>query len=106
MAKFKGLPVAVHCSAGIGRTGTLIAIDHCRDELKTVGETDPLVIIDAIRHDRCALVQHPQQFEFVHEACVKYAELHKTPFVVEGNGKPAILPNNPPSSTSSTLVLP
>eukprot|EP00045_Choanoeca_perplexa_P012693 m.140049 g.140049 ORF g.140049 m.140049 type:complete len:626 (-) comp16101_c0_seq3:112-1989(-) len=88
MLKYKGQPIAVHCSAGIGRTGTLIAIDHCREELKTVGETDPLVIIDAIRHDRCALVQHPQQFEFVHEACVKYAELHKTPFMVEGNQLP------------------
>eukprot|EP00730_Choanoeca_flexa_P003971 TRINITY_DN11555_c2_g2_i2.p1 TRINITY_DN11555_c2_g2~~TRINITY_DN11555_c2_g2_i2.p1 ORF type:complete len:619 (+),score=186.15 TRINITY_DN11555_c2_g2_i2:158-2014(+) len=83
MAKFKGQPVAVHCSAGIGRTGTLIAIDHCRQELKANGRTDPLAIIEAIRHDRPALVQHPQQFEFVHEACVKYAELHKTPFVVE-----------------------
>lgn len=79
-------PILVHCSAGIGRTGTIIAIDHCRDLLKAHHKVDVLSVISDIRHDRCALVQHPLQFEFVHEACVKYAELHKAQFIVEESG--------------------
>eukprot|EP01147_Barroeca_monosierra_P010372 gene10372-2505_t len=76
-------PILVHCSAGVGRTGAIIAVDHCRHRLKTQGRVDPLQIIDMIRQDRCALVQHPIQFKFVHAACTKYAEMHKHAFIVE-----------------------
>lgn len=38
-------------------------------------EADPLSIVKSIRLDRCALVQHPKQFEFVHAAAVRYCEL-------------------------------
>ena len=38
MSKFKNQPILVHCSAGIGRTGTLIAIDYCREALRANGE--------------------------------------------------------------------
>ncbi|EDQ91455.1 uncharacterized protein MONBRDRAFT_14958, partial [Monosiga brevicollis MX1] len=60
-SKFKDQPTLVHCSAGIGRTGTLIVIDHCRQLLKTQMRADPLAIIEAVRQDRPALVQHLQQ---------------------------------------------
>eukprot|EP00043_Microstomoeca_roanoka_P007671 m.74047 g.74047 ORF g.74047 m.74047 type:complete len:642 (-) comp13924_c2_seq1:319-2244(-) len=82
-SKLKDRPILVHCSAGVGRTGTIIAIDHCRYGLKHLGRADPLHSIDLIRQDRCALVQHPIQFKFVHAACTKYAELHKHAFTVE-----------------------
>lgn len=70
-------PLLVHCSAGIGRTGTFIAIDHAMRNLQHSASARPLAIIASIRRDRCALVQHTNQYEFMHEACLRFAELSK-----------------------------
>ena len=75
-------PILVHCSAGVGRTGTIIAVDHAIRLLESKGKADCLAIIDSIREDRCALVQHNNQFEFAHEATVRYAELCKKAYKV------------------------
>eukprot|EP00056_Hartaetosiga_gracilis_P007691 m.111308 g.111308 ORF g.111308 m.111308 type:complete len:134 (-) comp12762_c1_seq23:756-1157(-) len=73
-------PMVVHCSAGIGRTGTFIAIDHCIRQLEDDGRTEPLEVISALRRSRGGMVQHPQQYEFVQRACVEYALSANTPF--------------------------
>ena len=67
-------PTVVHCSAGVGRTGTIIAIDHARNLLRHTGKVDPQSIVKSIRQDRCALVQHLNQFEFLNAACSRYAK--------------------------------
>lgn len=77
-------PVLVHCSAGIGRTGCFIATEHCLKILEEKHSVDVIEVIKDIRNDRCAMVQHPQQFELVHEACIRFAELTKHKIVVEG----------------------
>nr|BAJ52656.1 protein tyrosine phosphatase [Monosiga ovata] len=74
--------VLMHCSAGVGRSGTLIAMDICFTLLETEGQVDPANIVFQIRKDRVALVQHPQQFELVHAACVRFCEMVKHPFEV------------------------
>ena len=77
-------PVLVHCSAGIGRTGTYIAIDHEIKMLESTGEATPLSIVASLREDRPAMVQHPMQFKFVHEAAVRHCEIKKKPFTIIG----------------------
>jgi protein tyrosine phosphatase len=77
-------PILVHCSAGIGRTGTYIAVDHEIKSLESIGEANPLAIVESLRKDRPAMVQHPMQFKFVHEAAVRHSELRKMPFKVAG----------------------
>jgi protein tyrosine phosphatase len=67
-------PTAVHCSAGVGRTGTIIAIDHARNLLRHTGAVDPASVIRFIRQDRCVLVQHLEQFEFFNAALHSYAK--------------------------------
>eukprot|EP00043_Microstomoeca_roanoka_P010393 m.98800 g.98800 ORF g.98800 m.98800 type:complete len:113 (+) comp14880_c2_seq8:224-562(+) len=54
-------PPIVHCSAGIGRTGTFIAIDHCIQLLESKARAEPLEVIDRLRIARGGMVQHPQQ---------------------------------------------
>jgi len=78
--------VLVHCSAGIGRTGTYISLDHSIYAFEKRGNADPIDIIDNVRKDRCALVQHPVQFKFVHAGAVRYAALKEKECNVESTG--------------------
>lgn len=73
-------PPVVHCSAGIGRTGTFIAIDHCISLLEKTARVDPIAVIARLRQARGGMVQHPQQYECVQRACVEYAEMQKMAF--------------------------
>eukprot|EP00039_Didymoeca_costata_P023350 m.6794 g.6794 ORF g.6794 m.6794 type:complete len:734 (+) comp3586_c0_seq1:168-2369(+) len=67
-------PLLVHCSAGVGRTGTLIIIDQVITALSLDTEVDLLELIECIRQDRMALVQHTIQYKFAYQACVYYAQ--------------------------------
>jgi len=60
-------PWVVHCSAGVGRTGTFITIDHGIQLLDETGRCNVTDIIARLRKDRCAMVQHPEQAAFAHE---------------------------------------
>ncbi|KAL4216293.1 hypothetical protein ACF0H5_024018 [Mactra antiquata] len=63
-------PVVVHCSAGIGRTGTYIAIDLLTEEGLTEGSVDVFGCIRNMREQRVNMVQTPDQYEYVHRAIV------------------------------------
>lgn len=54
-------PVLVHCSAGIGRTGTFIAIDMLLDNLAkhTTGTIDIFDLVQRLRKQRPGSVQTP-----------------------------------------------
>ena len=67
-------PLLVHCSAGVGRTGTFIAIDHVISALLQQEKADLNQIIAALREDRMALVQHTVQYKFAYAACISIAE--------------------------------
>jgi receptor-type tyrosine-protein phosphatase R len=69
-------PWVVHCSAGIGRTGTFIGIDMGQRRLKKEGKVDVLELIRTMRDDRSGMVQTEKQAEFMHRALVGYAEHH------------------------------
>eukprot|EP00040_Diaphanoeca_grandis_P026920 m.151845 g.151845 ORF g.151845 m.151845 type:complete len:508 (-) comp30783_c2_seq2:2617-4140(-) len=58
-------PVVVHCSAGVGRSGSYIALDYAINQLQDEGKVDLLTIIDTIREDRVSLVQHYSQCKFL-----------------------------------------
>eukprot|EP00037_Helgoeca_nana_P015360 m.143421 g.143421 ORF g.143421 m.143421 type:complete len:728 (+) comp22984_c0_seq2:83-2266(+) len=69
--------ILVHCSAGIGRTGTYVCLDHSMHLLETVNTVDCIKVVVNVRNDRCALVQHPAQFKFVHAGTVEFAKASK-----------------------------
>ena len=67
-------PWVVHCSAGIGRTGSFIAVDHGLRQFETEGSADVITIIKKLREDRGGMVQHAEQAEFVYDTLNKYVE--------------------------------
>ncbi|XP_040265842.1 receptor-type tyrosine-protein phosphatase R [Bufo bufo] len=65
-------PVAVHCSAGIGRTGCFIATSIGCCQLREEGVVDVLGIVCKLRMDRGGMVQTSEQYQFVHHALSLY----------------------------------
>eukprot|EP00039_Didymoeca_costata_P018872 m.335334 g.335334 ORF g.335334 m.335334 type:complete len:902 (-) comp17572_c0_seq1:991-3696(-) len=68
-------PWVVHCSAGIGRTGTFIGIDIGIYMLEGTGQADVMEIIRMMRSCRGGMVQVEEQAEFVHRCLSEYADL-------------------------------
>jgi len=50
-------PLVVHCSAGVGRSGTYIALDTLLDEVRQHDEVDILAVVTYLRRQRMMLVQ-------------------------------------------------
>lgn len=63
--------LGVHCSAGCGRTGTLIAIDYCHNLIygnKLSPDTfNPLEIAKSLRSQRIAMIQTVDQYELFYQ---------------------------------------
>eukprot|EP00040_Diaphanoeca_grandis_P036611 m.233921 g.233921 ORF g.233921 m.233921 type:complete len:1573 (+) comp33649_c8_seq7:254-4972(+) len=66
-------PWIVHCSAGVGRTGTFLAIDIGMQQLMMTGVTSVTSLINHIRHCRGQMVQSPQQARFIHTTLMNFA---------------------------------
>lgn len=67
-------PIIVHCSAGIGRTGTFMAIDIGIHELQGDWRvTDILGNVTKMRQERGGSVQTEIQYRFVHQALMEYS---------------------------------
>lgn len=69
--------ILVHCSAGIGRTGTFIVIDMILDQLKKYGldcEIDIQRTIQMVRSQRSGMVQTEAQYKFVYLAVQHHIE--------------------------------
>ena len=50
-------PILVHCSAGVGRTGTFIAVDIALEQARREGVVDIAGIINRLREQRMQMVQ-------------------------------------------------
>nr|XP_039250080.1 tyrosine-protein phosphatase non-receptor type 11-like [Styela clava] len=70
-------PVIVHCSAGIGRSGTFIVIDIILDIIRQQGldcEIDIQRTIQIVRGQRSGMVQTEAQYQFVYLAVKQHIE--------------------------------
>uniref|UniRef100_A0A1X7UMB9 protein-tyrosine-phosphatase n=1 Tax=Amphimedon queenslandica TaxID=400682 RepID=A0A1X7UMB9_AMPQE len=70
-------PTVVHCSAGIGRTGTYIIIDVIIKLIESQGwdvDIDIQKSVQIARGQRSGMVQTEQQYKFVYRAILHYVE--------------------------------
>ncbi|XP_069127383.1 receptor-type tyrosine-protein phosphatase alpha-like [Argopecten irradians] len=70
--------MVVHCSAGIGRTGTFIALDALWKHGRQVGAVDVNRYIKTMRKDRVNMVQTSEQYIALHHILIEAFDLPDT----------------------------
>ncbi|XP_030428256.1 receptor-type tyrosine-protein phosphatase C isoform X2 [Gopherus evgoodei] len=78
LSNFFSGPVVIHCSAGVGRTGTYIAIDAMLEGLEVEGRVDVYGYVVKLRRQRCLMVQVESQYILIHQALVEYNQFGET----------------------------
>ncbi|XP_036431710.1 receptor-type tyrosine-protein phosphatase eta-like isoform X7 [Colossoma macropomum] len=63
-------PSVVHCSAGVGRTGTFIALDHLIFQIERESMVDIFGIVYDMRMHRPLMVQTEDQYVFLNQCAV------------------------------------
>jgi hypothetical protein len=65
-------PAVVHCSAGIGRTVSFVAVDVMMQRLEEMGTVDVPSTVAYLRTFRAGTVQTVEQYCFLYDAIVAY----------------------------------
>uniref|UniRef100_A0A182Z141 protein-tyrosine-phosphatase n=1 Tax=Biomphalaria glabrata TaxID=6526 RepID=A0A182Z141_BIOGL len=70
----KSGPIIVHCSAGVGRTGTFIALDYFMQYIEKHSLQDSIDVFSYVmkmRNNRVSMVQAEVQYIFIHDVLVE-----------------------------------
>ncbi|XP_026882316.2 tyrosine-protein phosphatase non-receptor type 9 isoform X1 [Electrophorus electricus] len=69
-----GPPIVVHCSAGIGRTGTFCTLDICLSRLEDIGTVNVKRTVQRMRMQRAFSIQTWDQYYFCYKAVIEHAQ--------------------------------
>ncbi|KAM3920260.1 uncharacterized protein RB166_014648 [Leptodactylus fuscus] len=70
-------PILVHCSAGVGRTGTFIALDRIIKQIELEDRIDVYSIVSDIRQHRVLMVQTESQYIFLNQCALDIIKSQK-----------------------------
>ncbi|WAQ98354.1 PTPRZ-like protein [Mya arenaria] len=79
----KILPWLVHCSAGVGRTGTFIAMDVLYEAGKALGTANIFECVKNLRDQRVNMVQTAGQYRYIHTLVKEMLVLANEPVSTE-----------------------
>uniref|UniRef100_A0A914WFK2 protein-tyrosine-phosphatase n=1 Tax=Plectus sambesii TaxID=2011161 RepID=A0A914WFK2_9BILA len=85
-------PSVVHCSAGIGRTGTFIVVDLILNQIKRIGlhcHVDIPRTVQMVREQRSGMVQTELQYRFLYKAVTYHIDTVRKHFdyARQGSGR-------------------
>uniref|UniRef100_A0A3P9JII0 Protein tyrosine phosphatase receptor type Q n=1 Tax=Oryzias latipes TaxID=8090 RepID=A0A3P9JII0_ORYLA len=63
--------IVVHCSAGVGRTGVFIALDHLIQHVRDHDFVDIYGLVAELRSERMCMVQNLAQYIFLHQCTLE-----------------------------------
>jgi hypothetical protein len=95
-------PTVAHCSAGIGRTGTFIAIDIAVQKLHLGQHCNIPKIVQSMRAHRRGMVQTKEQYAFVYRAIHDWLRNHLSH---PPPSAASYLPQSTPSASAQSLPL-
>ncbi|XP_052252351.1 receptor-type tyrosine-protein phosphatase T-like [Dreissena polymorpha] len=76
-------PWLIHCSAGVGRTGTFIAMDYLYDQGKETGNIDIPQCVTNLRAQRVNMVQTASQYRYLYKLILEMLVLPSEPVTTE-----------------------
>lgn len=101
-------PRIIHCSAGVGRSGTFIALEYLLAQLKSGavaeakdGEDMIYDVVNRLREQRMTMVQSDAQYLFLHQVLREQFDISQgTALKISDDGG---LPSRPPKLTSGIV---
>ncbi|XP_032044213.1 receptor-type tyrosine-protein phosphatase eta isoform X4 [Aythya fuligula] len=93
-------PVLVHCSAGVGRTGTFIAIDRLIQQIEMENTVDVYGVVYDLRMHRPLMVQTEDQYVFLNQCVmdiIRSQKDKKTDLIYQNTTAMAIYENFTPA---------
>jgi hypothetical protein len=89
----------------VGRSGTVLTIDHCLQQLRNEGVADVCKFVCNMREQRNYMVQTDQQYTFIHYAILESITYGDTSYDVKGfmDSYSKLQSSNPSSPTKMLL---
>jgi len=98
-------PIVVHCSAGIGRAGTFIAIHHAWRLMQAAQQPHVMSLVFRMRQCRSGMVQTDQQYLFIHRTIAALQRRLSGP-PSPSMGHAGLVSSAPPSAMGSPIMAP